>query len=46
VHSGQLITKVAIPYTVNALAWHPVKNWLAYSIVSKGSILWYMVQQE
>lgn len=46
VHSGQTLAKLPLAAAVNSLAWHPSKNWLAYSVVSKGTIVWYIVHAE
>ena len=44
--SGQTVGKVPVQGTVNALCWHPGRNWLAWSTGAKSAPVWYVVQQE
>ncbi|ORY27104.1 WD40-repeat-containing domain protein [Naematelia encephala] len=47
VFTGQTVARVPVHGTVNALAWHPLKSWLAYSTSAKtASPTWYVVQSE
>jgi hypothetical protein len=46
VHSGQLVQRIPIVGTLQSLAWHPEKNWLAYVLSSKGAVVWHVAQQQ
>lgn len=48
VTNGETVATVPIPSgtAINALAWHPSRNALAYSTNSKKSVVWYVVNQE
>ncbi|WVF69881.1 hypothetical protein IAT40_004664 [Kwoniella sp. CBS 6097] len=47
VYTGATIAKLPVHGMVNAISWHPSKNWLAYSYSGKTGVpLWYVAYQE